>query len=75
VGAAEYLQSLKDRFRSLYVLSTNGRLLSKELLDEYFDLKAKIERFYNGSSVPRPDCFFKRIVKESRPWLATTKHN
>ena len=71
MGAAEYLQALKDRFRSLYVSSVNGRLLSKELLDEYFDLKAKMERLYNIKDVPHTDVFFNHIMKESRPWLAT----
>lgn len=75
MGAVEYLQSLKDQYRTFYVLNVNGRHLSKELLDEYFDLKAKMGRLYNVSSTTHPEMFFNRIIQESRPWLAKTMHN
>jgi len=70
MGAAEYLQALKDQFRSMYVQNVNGRLLSKELLEEYFELKEKMGRLYGLSSSTHPDFFFKKIIQETRPWLA-----
>jgi hypothetical protein len=74
MGATEFLQTLKDQFRLMYIQNVNGRLLSKELMEEYFELKEKMGRLYGLSSSTHPDFFFKRIIQESHPWLATASH-